>query len=648
MKRAIYKYLKDKSIICIISILVIFYFEISLLISYEEFSRNNVIDYNRGNIKEQSVLDIKGKNEENLDVDEIIKICNRFTKDNTIYIRGLSYVCTNLNKSWVIPVELVSVNDTTRWHPKITNGRYFDKNEIINSEKIAVVGASISKKEIFNHDIINITNDEFTVVGQAGELENKSSYTDTVFIPLNTAPNDIKKGVKEVQIRIYNEKNVKKQSELLAKELHSNLDLNIEYIRPDNSKIFYKSLLVVISVIVIMVSITFINLYTLLKIYIKEDENLFEGSILKSKIFYKISGVNIISVVISYIIRNFINIDNLVVNYVNLVISFVISIFFSFAIYKIIKLYEGKGFLAFIESFKFKKVISVMNLTIAVMSLSIVLYMVGKISYYSIELNEILDCNHTYNLEIYSDKNEESIEELNKKFNTIKNNECIKECGRFYLDKIKIKEEDVRGLFIDNIDMYKFDIKYLNNITTESEYVELLVSNDLSERYNLGDVLNISINHRNVKGKVIGVIEKGKFKSGNLKYDVSVEELKNTIVIPFGKKNFYDKNIDYAMFSNVVAEGENDNFKNIVKKFKEDNLINTYSRYDKYLGELKEIYMRPIEVLSLISLMFCMFYLSGILIDKRYLLSPDNYLEKRLELEYKQYKLKVDISQKEL
>lgn len=241
---------------------------VSFSISFIKISEDITLDFSEGYIKNQRILNVSNQDKA-LTIDPIIEIAKNFSKNNTITISGFSYETIKdieLGEVWIIPIQLVAFKEKPSWIPKIINGNYFSYEESNSNKNIAVVGSGIIKNNISSKSNITIGENNYTIIGNAGKLEDCSDYLGTIFLPINSLPNELKNNVKTIEIKIDNNNgNANKEAELLEKELCTNLKVNVELYKPLNSGTrLLKSIAINSTIIITTCAVAIVNILIML------------------------------------------------------------------------------------------------------------------------------------------------------------------------------------------------------------------------------------------------------------------------------------------------------------------------------------------------------------------------------------------------
>lgn len=313
---------------------------VSLCTSFINIKNDFVNKCNRGSIKKQSILQISDKNNKPLNIDQIISICDSFTKENSLYIRGFSYTKMDFtkNRNYIVPVELVSLTRDSVWNPKIKSGSYFNSSQSSSNDNIAVVGDSIIKNKISYGNTVNIYDKEFNILGVIEDNNINLDYSGSIFIPMHSIPKEMKNDIKIIQIRLYNNNgNLQQQVNELKNKISSNSDLYIEKFTIDNINILCKTVFISIVIIIIIIILAIINIYFFYEYLIKNICTHIDMKKFQLKLFclnFRLFIISsIITLAIQYIITpiiklNFISIKNiseLSISMVNIIVLIIFS-----------------------------------------------------------------------------------------------------------------------------------------------------------------------------------------------------------------------------------------------------------------------------------------------------------------------------------
>lgn len=242
------------------------------------------------------------------------------------------------------------------------------------------------------------------------------------------------------------------------------------------------------------------------------------------------------------------------------------------------------------QNFKFK--ILLFQFIIVFISLNICFTLLISARLIKSNLDKLTDINNTAMVYINKDcdNDVDVIENLNKKLDVIRKTKGINKVSRYYKDEVLINDEIVNCIFLDNESMgvYNFKIDGSKDIFLESkDNIKVLISEDLKDKYKINDIINIDYNNK-FQGQVIGYISyDSNFWSNRIGNDKSLEKIENSIIIPFDKKCYYDKNLEYKMFNKIIIKMDKLNNKEILEQIKEKGIINSYIGMTDFIKQIK-------------------------------------------------------------
>ena len=177
----------------------------SLGISYEKHTKEMEVDINNG-YKEFNINKLF-KFSDAIAFDKLNGIIDKASETSEIQLKD-TQIPLNSNENFEL--NAISYTISPDWIIPILEGRYINKDEIKNGEKIAVIGSNINKYayEKSKEKYIDIGKESFKVIGIAGRKHSSGSYENSVYIPFKAIPQVLKKQIsEELQLNIYIKKN---------------------------------------------------------------------------------------------------------------------------------------------------------------------------------------------------------------------------------------------------------------------------------------------------------------------------------------------------------------------------------------------------------------------------------------------------------
>ncbi|WP_196247237.1 ABC transporter permease [Clostridium novyi] len=178
-------------------LIYIAYFSSMLVIlfgfSFLKCSKDINIDYTNGKISHQRLIDVKVKDSSSINYDILSNILRKYSKTISIRIDGLIEDKSINENIFEVPIQLVIFNETPEWIPEIIHGRYLTPNESKSKTKFAVIGKGVELNKICEHNYINLGKEKFKIIGVVGKTSKFPNYLGSVFIPLESLPNKMKK-----------------------------------------------------------------------------------------------------------------------------------------------------------------------------------------------------------------------------------------------------------------------------------------------------------------------------------------------------------------------------------------------------------------------------------------------------------------------
>lgn len=279
---------------------------------------------------------------------------------------------------------------------------------------------------------------------------------------------------------------------------------------------------------------------------------------------------------------------------------------------KIIDKFKKKLNLTLIKKQNLKFKVILMQFIIVVASLNIASSIFISSLIPKMNFNSLINLSNSYIINIIANKDKNVLANYSESLEKITTDIPIKNSGRYYIKDIFINNDTYSGIFLDeeSIDMYNLDLLKDTEPSIETDTINVLLSEDLKGNYSVGDFVNISTDFKDINCKVIGYLNK-KFWTENLNSKVDVKPLKNSIIIPFGKNGFYEKNIDYKMFDSIIIESSSSDIENKLDKLKDEKVINSYSQSCKYFLKINDENMQQGFICISIALILSAFSLIG-------------------------------------
>ncbi|MCY6958348.1 ABC transporter permease [Clostridium brassicae] len=327
---------------------------ISFGFSFLKCSKDMNIDYTNGRINHQQLISININDSNNIDYDKLTNILKKYSETTSIRIDGLIEEKPVGEYIFQIPIQPVIFNETPEWIPQITHGRYLNPNESKSKAKIAVIGKGVELNKISEKNYINLGGEKFKVIGTVGKVSNFSNYLGSVFIPLESLPDKMKKNIKTIKIYLLkNNSNPKSEMNEILNEL--NKFSNINAIKVDISNglnEFYSTLAITIFVSCLIVLVSVSNILILVfYLMLKNKTNILisialgaNRKITWKQIFIELMLVSLCAIVsalmlgnllIPFVKSNFthiLNIEDIQLGYFNIIITSLIAIIMSFLI----------------------------------------------------------------------------------------------------------------------------------------------------------------------------------------------------------------------------------------------------------------------------------------------------------------------------
>lgn len=266
------------------------------------------------------------------------------------------------------------------------------------------------------------------------------------------------------------------------------------------------------------------------------------------------------------------------------------------------------------QNFKFK--ILLFQFIIVFLALNICFTLLISANNIKSNLAQLADMNNTAMLSINKDcgDNEDILDNLNKKLGRIKQATGIDQVSRYYKDEVFIDEEAINGIFLDaeSMNVYNFEVEGSKEIFSEANgNIKVLLSEDLKNLYKINDIIEIDYNNK-FNGQVIGYLSNNNnFWSDRIGDDKSLEKIKRTIIIPFDKKCYYDKNLEYRMFNKIIIKLDEQSDTDVLDAFEENRTINSYIYMKEFVDQIKNQNSQVIFIMSIFSILIGILSLIG-------------------------------------
>ncbi|KEI09685.1 ABC transporter permease [Clostridium sp. K25] len=347
-----------KNNFCYYFLIYIAYFSTLLVVSFSfsflKCSKDMNIDYTNGKTNHQQLIDIKIKDSNSINYDILSNILKKYSKALSIRVDGLMEDKPVGENIFEVPIQPVIFNETPEWIPKITHGRYLTPDESKSKTKFAVIGKGVELNKISENNYINLGGEKFKVIGTVGKVSNFSNYLGSVFIPLESLPDKMKKNIHTLRIYLLkNNANPKNEMNEILNELNKLTNINATPTEVGNDlDQFYSTLAITIFVSCLIVLVSISNILVLVfYLMLKTKKNILISIALGAnrKIIWKqifielilvslcatLSALIVGTLLIPFVKNNFthiLNIENIQFNYFNIIITSLITIIMSYLI----------------------------------------------------------------------------------------------------------------------------------------------------------------------------------------------------------------------------------------------------------------------------------------------------------------------------
>lgn len=142
----------------------------------------------------KNTLSVKASFGRNIDFKQFTDTFEDISEDTSITFKNvyLDLGLNNLEDKKEIVLEYFK--SVPEWRYPILNGRDYTPQEVINGDKKILIGKNIDKLTYKDNNIkkINIKDTVYEVVGIVGRKNKKTPWDDEIFIPLKSAPENVK------------------------------------------------------------------------------------------------------------------------------------------------------------------------------------------------------------------------------------------------------------------------------------------------------------------------------------------------------------------------------------------------------------------------------------------------------------------------
>lgn len=263
------------------------------------------------------------------------------------------------------------------------------------------------------------------------------------------------------------------------------------------------------------------------------------------------------------------------------------------------------------QNLKFK--ILLIQFVIIFLALNIASSFLIKAYLFKKELSEITCLDNTVIMKINASNDENVLSNLKQNFEKVKSNDCIEKMGMYYLDNELTNNKEANFIFIteDLMDIYKFNILGSSDIFKSSDVLKVLVSEDLKNKYKINDKIELKFN-KNIDALVTGYISKNNnFWTNEISNDKSIDKIKNSLIIPFGKNYFYDKNIEYRMYNNVSAKLTKNSSMESLSELIKSNTIENVTSMNELIKKIKDENKQVVFLLLCLTILLAILQLIG-------------------------------------
>ncbi|MGH4122739.1 MAG: ABC transporter permease [Clostridium sp.] len=335
------------------------YFSAILVISFGftflKCSKDINIDYTNGKLSHQQLITVNiNKDLNNIYYDKLTNILKKHSKTIAIRIDGLMAEKAGGGGVWQIPIQPVLFDETPEWIPTITRGRYLNPHESKSKAKIAVIGTGVEANKISENNYINLGGEKFEIIGTAGKLRNFSNYLGSVFIPLESLPDKMKKNIKTINIYLLkNNDNCKNEMNEILNDVNKLPNIKAAQVEiGENLSQFYTtvSITTVVSCLIILVSVSNI-IILVFYLMLKNKKNILisialgaNRKIIWKQIFIELILVSLCAIVSAFIVANLLtpfvknnftnilNIQDMQFSYLNIIVTSLATVIMSFLI----------------------------------------------------------------------------------------------------------------------------------------------------------------------------------------------------------------------------------------------------------------------------------------------------------------------------
>lgn len=254
-------------------------------------------------------------------IDDVLSLL-KFKYNNTgIILNGILIPIDNAGSSNYFEVSGEFFEGDTNWQYPLVKGRYYTIDEVLNGEKVILIGKSMMTltEKIDNKEYLSIAGEKYEVIGVVGYKNNKSSWDNRVFIPAKSLPSIIKNKINgsNFTFAIYNENNVINEELIFIKNIlkdafpTTNIDVLGELKIENNIENLITSMDILFLIAFLVYAVSLINTINIISYWAIERK--YEIGVKKvlghttkqigKEIFNEILTLNILSFIIALIIQ---------------------------------------------------------------------------------------------------------------------------------------------------------------------------------------------------------------------------------------------------------------------------------------------------------------------------------------------------------
>lgn len=213
--RAIIKRFKINpySSIFLLVILSMAFFVVSILSSFIGNIKNNM-KFTEDNKPPNGIMCTFELNvlNESIDINKVLENFDFKYKDSGIIMTGLLANIDSSGPDTYGEVSAEFLGEESKWNYPLIEGRYYTREEILNKDKVMLVGNSYKDKlqEINGKKYVSVFGEKYEVLGIVGDKKGESLWDTRVFIPALSMPKQAKErlGGGRFSLIFYNTKNV--------------------------------------------------------------------------------------------------------------------------------------------------------------------------------------------------------------------------------------------------------------------------------------------------------------------------------------------------------------------------------------------------------------------------------------------------------